>query len=119
MANNQTLGRVKIEHEVIAAISASAAGKVKGVSRIIPGLVGLIEGLFGRTVPRHAVRVRVKEQKVSVDLALEVVYGSDIPQLSWEVQKSVKQAVEGMTGMKVARVGVDVRGLSLPRSEER
>ena len=111
MTEKETLGKVRIEHDVLAAITAAAAGKIPGVHRIVPGLVGLIEGLFGRDLPRHSVTVKVTEVGVFFQLAVEVIYGSDIPQLAWEVQKAVKESVEAMTGMKVAGVDVEVRGL--------
>lgn len=114
MAKKENLGKVRIEHEVLAAIAAAAAGKVEGVTRIIPGLVGLIEGVFGRTTPGHSAAVKVTDEGVSVALAVEVAYGSDIPQLAWEVQKAVKESLEEMTGMKVTGVDVEVRGLNIP-----
>ncbi len=108
-----TYGKVKIEHEVIAAIAATAAGRVSGVTRVIPGLMGGIADFFGRSAPQHSVRIRVKEDGVSIELAVEVAYGSDIPQLAWEVQKAVREAVESMTGMKVNEVNVEVRSLKV------
>jgi len=107
----ESYGRLKIEHEVLSAIAATAAGKVPGVTRVIPGLIGGIADFFGRSAPQHSVRVKVKEDGVSIELLVEVAYGSDIPQLAWEVQKTVKEAVESMTGMKVNEVDVEVRGL--------
>lgn len=117
MKDRSALGKVKIDHEVLASISAAAAGRVKGVTRIIPGFVGLVESFFNRSATRHSVRVRTGEGRVSVELVVEVVYGSDIPQLAWEVQKAVKDAVEKMSGMKVDGVDVEVRALSIPREE--
>jgi len=108
---NETLGAVKIEHEVFSAIAATAAGKVSGVSRIIPGLVGGIAELFGRHASQHSVKIRVKEGGIAFELAIEVAYNSDIPQVCWEVQKAVKSAIEAMTGMRVVKVDVEVHGL--------
>ncbi|HNQ36161.1 MAG TPA: Asp23/Gls24 family envelope stress response protein [bacterium] len=109
----ENLGNVKIEHEVLAAIAAAAAGKVSGVSRIIPGFVGGLAELFGRSAPQHSVKVTVREECLFFELAVEVLYGKDVPQLAWEVQKAVKEAVEAMTGMRVAKVDVEVRGLKV------
>jgi len=113
---DEALGKVKIEHEVLSAIAATAAGKVKGVTKIIPGFVGIIEEFLGRHAPQHSVRVSVKEGQVLLELSIEVTYGSDIPQVCWEVQKEVKASIEAMTGMKVAKVDVEVRGLKAQKS---
>lgn len=107
----EEIGQVKIEQEVLSAIAATAAGKVPGVARVIPGFVGGIKELVGKKAPQHAVKIWFKEEGVFFELTLEVDYGVEIPQLAWEVQKAVKSAVEQMTGMKVVRVDVDVRGL--------
>lgn len=111
MSKKEVLGKVRIEHEVLAGIAAAAAVRVEGVTRIIPGFVGLVEGIFGRTAPQHTVTVKMGESNVRIGLAVEVKYGSDIPQLAWEVQKTVKEAVENMTGIRVAGVDVEVRAL--------
>jgi len=107
----ESFGNLKIEHEVLSAIAATAAGKVSGVTRIIPGLIGGIAELFGRSAPQHSVKVKVREAGIFIELSVEVAYGSDIPQLAWEVQKTVKEAIEAMTGMKVVKVDVEVRNL--------
>lgn len=113
----ESFGNLKIEHEVLSAIAATAAGKVSGVTRIIPGLIGGIAELFGRSAPQHSVKVKLREAGIFFELSVEVAYGSDIPQLAWEVQKAVKEAVEAMTGMKVVKVDVEVRNLKTETSK--
>ncbi|WP_302826713.1 Asp23/Gls24 family envelope stress response protein [Anaerofustis stercorihominis] len=46
-----------------------------------------------------------------MDVSLIIKYGAIIPELTSEVKKKVKQAIESMTGYSVIQVNVYVEGL--------
>ena len=50
----------------------------------------------------------IKEKSVLIDLYIVVEFGIRIPELAWEVQESVKNSVETMTGLKVEKVNVHI-----------
>ena len=47
---------------------------------------------------------------------LNVEFGSRIPDLAWEVQNSVKEAVKAVTEQPVHMVNIHVEGVNLPKS---
>jgi uncharacterized alkaline shock family protein YloU len=104
------LGVVKIDDEVLGTIAVIAAKKVPGVHRIATSFMGGIIQIFRKT-PDVGVKVVVNEGEVSIDLGLIVDYGSNIPEVSWKVQKSIKEEIEKSCGLKVVKVNVVIEGV--------
>ena len=52
--------------------------------------------------------------KICVDVVSTIVvkYGIKIPELAWEIQESVKNNVETMTGLNVAKVNIHIEGVN-------
>jgi uncharacterized alkaline shock family protein YloU len=113
-------GTTQIANEVIAVIAGLAATEVRGVSDMSGGVVGGIAERLGRKNLSKGVKVEVSpdEQQCSVDVAIIAEYGFRIPEVAGEIQASVKQAIEGMTGLAVTAVNVNVLGIAF-RAEER
>lgn len=109
----QELGSVKIDDEVIGTIAAIAATNIPGVYKIATSFVGGI-ALFFRKIPDAGVKVSVKEDGVHLFLGIIVDYGINIPELTWKVQKAIKEEVERSTGFKVAAVNITVEGIHHP-----
>ena len=95
--------------EVIAIIAGLAASEVEGVA----GMVNVNTGLKGKNKNvTRGVKVEVGSEEVSVDLYLNVEYGTPIQRAAHDAQESVKRSIESMTGLHVVRVDVHVLGLS-------
>jgi len=105
-------GTVRIADEVVKVIAGLAATEVPGVADMSGGLVGGIAERLGRKNLAKGVRVEVGEKEAAVDLHIVVDYGVRIPDVAAEIQRKVKQAVEGMTGLKVVEVNVHVQGVN-------
>jgi uncharacterized alkaline shock family protein YloU len=93
----------RVSEEAVAAIAALAASEVDGVA-----LVG------GSPLGRHGgrgVRVELGTREVALDVYLHVRYRARIPEVAQRVQERVREAVEGMTGLRVVQVDVYVQGL--------
>ena len=98
--------------EVIAIIAGLAASEVEGVA----GMVSVNSGLKGKNKNiTRGVKVEVGTEEVSVDLYLNVEYGTPIQRASHDAQESVKKAIESMTGLHVVRVDVHVMGVSFEK----
>ncbi|MGN1092379.1 MAG: Asp23/Gls24 family envelope stress response protein, partial [Monoglobaceae bacterium] len=52
-----------------------------------------------------------------LDLSIVVEYGSNIPDVAWEVQDKVKTEIETMTGINVESVNVSVDGINVPADD--
>ncbi len=119
--NEKTLqtedGTVRIADEVVSTIAGLAAIEKEGIAGMSGGIAGGIAEALGRKNLSKGVRVEVGEEEVIVDLYIIVNYGVRIPDVAWNVQESVKNAVESMTGLKVLKVNVHVQGVHFPRKE--
>ncbi|MCM8759809.1 MAG: Asp23/Gls24 family envelope stress response protein [Candidatus Omnitrophica bacterium] len=106
----EDLGYVKIDDEVIGTIAAIAAKSIPGVYKIATSFVGGI-ALFFKKIPDAGVKVSVKEDGVHLFLGIIVDYGINIPELTWKVQRAIKEEVEKTTGFKVIQVNITVEGI--------
>ena len=111
------LGVVKIADEVVSIIAGLAATEIAGVSSMSGGIGGGIAEVLGRRNLSKGVKVDVGTEEAKIDIFIVVDYGTRIPDVAWEIQESVKKAIEDMTGLRVAHVNVHVQGVHFPKGE--
>ncbi|NNG66775.1 Asp23/Gls24 family envelope stress response protein [Caldanaerobacter subterraneus] len=116
---NQELGSVKISEEVVSIIAGLAATEVPGVAGMSGGVVNGISEILGRKNLSKGVKVEVGDKEATIDLYLIVDYGVRIPEVAWNVQENVKNAVENMTGLKVVEVNIHVQGVSMEKENKK
>ena len=108
---NGRLGEVKIADEVVAVIAGIAATEVEGVDSMVGNptkeIVGKLSGSKTAKSMR-GVKVEVNDDKVCVDLSINVSYNYNIPEVSEKVQERVKNAIENMTGLTVLEVNIKI-----------
>ncbi|WP_035461991.1 Asp23/Gls24 family envelope stress response protein [Alicyclobacillus macrosporangiidus] len=110
------LGKIQIADEVIQIIAGIAASEVVGVVELSGGFAGgITESLLGRKNFTRGVRVQFGEadRTCTIELAVVLQFGVNIPSVSLAVQEHVKRTVESMTGLDVTAVHVHVAGISL------
>jgi len=117
--NSIEVGNVKISEEVVAIIAGVAAMDVPGVAGMSGGIAGGIAEILGRKNLSKGVKVEVGEKEAAVDLYIIVEYGCRIPDVSWDIQEKVKEAVETMTGLDVIEINIHVQGVDLERENKR
>lgn len=111
----------------------------RGVTTIADGVVAKVVGLATREVPgvhdlggaparalssvasrvgvgaddrsTRGVSVEVGRKEAAADLTVVVEYGESIPRVTSEVRENVIRRVEGLTGLKVTEVNVQVNDL--------
>jgi uncharacterized alkaline shock family protein YloU len=118
MAGEQEAGAVHIANDVVQTIAGLAATEVAGVAGMAGGIVGGIAELLGRKNLAKGVKVDVDAGVAVVDLFLAVEFGCRIPDVAYEVQQRVRQAVETMTGLAVREVNIHVQGVAFPPERE-
>lgn len=111
--NNEFEGIVKIADDVVAIITGLAATEVKGVASMAGNIPNELIAKLGMKKLSKGVRVEVIEEKVSVDLGVNIEYGYNIPETTKKVQLKVKDAIENMTGLHVEEVNVRVAGVDM------
>lgn len=82
------------------------------------GIAGGIAEVLGRRNLSKGIKVEVGTEDAKIDIYVVVDYGVRIPDVAWDIQESVKNAVETMTGLKVNYVNVHVQGVHFPKDEE-
>ena len=102
---------VDINKDVITGIASIALESVQGVVPVSPPLQ-LGEFFNGKRL--KGINVSRDGDNVVVDLSVNVDYGRVIPDVAKEVQRTVAENIEVMTGLSVQSVNVTVQGVVLP-----
>jgi uncharacterized alkaline shock family protein YloU len=111
------LGVVKIADEVVSIIAGLAAADIEGVASMSGGIAGGIAEVLGRRNLSKGVKVDVGTEDTKIEIFIIVKYGARIPDVAWDIQETVKKAVETMTGLIVTHVNVHVQGVNFPQKE--
>lgn len=114
---NNKIGEVQIADEVVAIIAGLAATEVEGVSAMAGNITNELVGKLGMKNLSKGVHVEVLEGAVSVELALHMQYGYNIPAVSAKVQDKVKSAIENITGLSVSDVNIRIAGVDIEKSK--
>jgi len=113
------IGSVKISEEVVATIAGLATAEVKGVSSMSGTIAGGIAEILGKKNTGKGVKVEMREDDVDINLYIIAEYGASIPEIAWEIQEKVKKAIEGMTGLKVEKVNVNIEGVHIEKEPKK
>lgn len=112
MEQNTGLGEVKIHENVISNLVRRAALAQEGVSRLAGStLVDNIAEIVGsrRIQDRSILVTMAGDNRVSLEIKLNVLADYNVPQVAQRVQKAVIEMVESKTGMTVTAVNITVQ----------
>jgi len=115
------IGDVKIHENVISTLVRQAALEQEGVSRLAgSALVDDIANLVGsRRMQARAITVELgDDNRVSIEIKINLLFGYRIPEVAERVQKAVIRTVEEVTGMVVPKVNVLVQEIEDPAEPE-
>lgn len=107
------IGTVKIADDVVGMIASLAATEVKGVTAMVGNITNELMNKVG-VKKNKGVKVDIIQKKVTVDLAIMMEYGYNIPATCQKVQGKVKSAIENMTGLEVTDINIRIAGVSMP-----
>ena len=105
-------GTVNISEEVISSIAAIAISEVDGVYGLSSSFTADLAARLGKKNMSRGVRLKIEDGVVTVGCYVTIVYGSEIPVIAAAIYDNVVNAIESMTGLKVAEVDVDIVGIS-------
>ncbi|MBQ4537503.1 MAG: Asp23/Gls24 family envelope stress response protein [Lachnospiraceae bacterium] len=112
---DENIGAVQIADDVVAMIASLAAMEVEGVSAMAGNITNELMSKVGVKNLNKGAKVDVLEGNVTVDLALVVEYGYNIPATCQKVQLKVKSAVENMTGLVCSDVNIRIAGVNMKK----
>lgn len=107
------LGDIRIADEVIAIIAGLAATEVEGVSSMAGNITNEIVSKLGMKNLSKGISVEVLEDEVKVDIAINIAYGYNIPEVSEKVQEKVMTAITNMTGLEIAVINVRIASVDM------
>lgn len=115
LQENTKFGEVRIADDVISMIAAISATEVEGVAGMSGNITSDIISKLGVKNLSRGVKVTIEEEKVSIELSLELKYGTSLPKVCESVQEKVKSSVETMTGLIVDEVNIRIAGIALDK----
>ncbi len=89
---------------IISSIASTALALSEGVTKEI----GFNKGRLGSTVKERNVHIYIVEDRVTIDLFINVIYGYSVPEVACAIQERIKQEVEAATRFKVESINVNV-----------
>ena len=101
-------GKVKIANDVVAMIAGLAATEVDGVCAMVGNISDELMSKVGMKKQPKGVKVDIIDNVVSVDMAVTLEYGYNIPGTCSKVQDKVKNAIETMTCLEVSDVNIRI-----------
>jgi len=117
LQEDENIGTVKIADDVVAMIAGIAATEVEGVSAMAGNITNELMSKVGMNKLSKGVKVDVLENNVTVDLAVTMEYGYNIPATCQKVQAKVKNAIENMTGLCVVDVNIRIAGINMQKTK--
>lgn len=109
-------GDVYISEEVLEMIAGAAALEVEGVSGLAGGSVS--DQILGRKKLSKGISILWESDNITIDVAIQINYGSIIPEVAKKVQEAIIANVEATSGMQVAAVNVRVGGVTFDKPED-
>lgn len=108
-------GTTSIADSVVTKVAGMAAREVAGVHALGGGAsraLGAVAAKVGMADERsQGVSAEVGERETAIDLTVVVDYGESIPRVASAVRENVIKRVEGITGLAVVEVNVEVDDL--------
>lgn len=117
LQEDESIGSVKIADDVVASIASLATREVEGVSAMAGNVTGELMSKVGIRNMQKGVKVDILDGNVTVDLAVTVEYGYNIPATCQKVQGKVKTAIENMTGLSVTDVNIRIAGVNMQKNK--
>ena len=117
LQDDDNIGSVKIADDVVAMIASLATREVDGVSAMAGNVTGELMSKVGIRNMTKGVKVDILEDHVTVDLAVTVEYGYNIPATCQKVQGKVKTAIENMTGLEVTEINIRIASVDMENNK--
>ena len=112
---NSDKGNLIISHEAISSIAINAAKDVDGVGSFSNRPVDVVS-----TIKKGSLKVMSpvtqNGEDMDVSICINLLPNKKIKTVSENIQTSVREAIENMTGKKVNKVNVIIAGIDIPES---
>ena len=83
------------------------------IKRIITEIALSVEGTSSLS---KNVKIQKKDDLISIDLFVEIKYGTRIPNFSWDLQQKIKTGIEQVLDLGVSKVNINIQGVKFLKS---
>lgn len=108
-------GSINISEDVISTMVRTAITEIDGVAGISNTAGAELAELIGIKTMSKGIKVQIVDDTIKVDAVILVRYGCNIVNVAKEVQNSVTEAVQAITGIDKAEVNVHVSGVAFEK----
>ena len=108
-------GSINISEDVISTMVRTAITEIDGVAGISNTAGAELAELIGIKTVSKGIKVQIVDDTIKVDAVILVRYGCNIDNVTKEVQNSVTEAVQAITGIDKAEVNVHVSGVAFEK----
>ena len=108
-------GSINISEDVISTMVRTAITEIDGVAGISNTAGAALAELIGIKTVSKGIKVQIVDDTIKVDAVILVRYGCNIVNVAKEVQNSVTEAVQAITGIDKAEVNVHVSGVAFEK----
>ncbi len=97
-------------------------GDVEGKINIFPEV---LEEIIAHNISLHeeikiyskkGIKYEIKRGKITVNIMVKVKFGVKIPDLIWEVQKTIKEEIERLTNFTVKEINIHIQEFEFPEN---
>lgn len=108
-------GSINISEDVISTMVRTVITEIDGVAGISNTAGAELAELIGIKTVSKGIKVQIVDDTIKVDAVILVRYGCNIVNVAKEVQNSVTEAVQAITGIDKAEVNVHVSGVAFEK----
>ena len=108
-------GSINISEDVISTMVRTAITEIDGVAGISNTAGAELAELIGIKTVSKGIKVQIVDDTIKVDAVILVRYGCNIVNVAKEVQNSVTEAVQAITGIDKAEINVHVSGVAFEK----
>lgn len=105
-------GGIIISNEVIASIAQSAAKEIEGFGGFAQRPSEIVSKTLKPSETYKAIRIWSSDSDIKIHIFMNIKEGYQIQKVCSEIQQSVKNNVQSMTGRAVSKVNITVDGIS-------
>lgn len=109
------LGSINISEEVISSIVKSTISEIEGVAGLSNTAGAELAERIGLKTVSKGVKVQFVDDKIIIDLIINVVFGCNIVNTAKSVQEKLISVVQDTTGIEKADINVHVSGISFEK----
>jgi uncharacterized alkaline shock family protein YloU len=107
------LGDTTIASDVLLTIARLSTLVIPGVSRLSP-IRGGVNRLFRRDPSHSGVRIYIKDETLDIDIYVILQAGSNLRQVSRDIQREVARSITNMVGMQVSKINIHIEDIDYP-----